>query len=46
MAPGFVGLEQINLPLPLGLRGRGDVTLTIKRDGFVSNPVTIRIGGQ
>jgi len=45
-APGFSGLDQINLLLPLSLRGRGDVTLTIKRDGFVSNPVTIRIGGQ
>jgi hypothetical protein len=28
------------------LRGRGDGTLTIKRDGFVSNPAPIRIGGQ
>ena len=44
-ASGYAGLEQINLSLPLSLRGRGDVTLTIKYNGFVSNPVTIRIAG-
>jgi len=43
-APGFAGLDQINLLLPLSLRGRGDVALTIKRNGVVSNPVTIKIG--
>jgi len=43
VAPGFAGLDQVNLLLPPSLRGRGDVTLTIKRNGVVSNPVTIKI---
>lgn len=42
-APGFAGLDQVNLLLPRSLRGQGDVTLTIKRGGAGTNPVTIRI---
>jgi uncharacterized protein (TIGR03437 family) len=45
-AQGFTGLDQINVLLPLSLRGRGDVTLTIKSFRGVSNPVTIKIAGQ
>ena len=42
-APGFAGLDQINVAIPLSLRGRGlcDVILTV--DGQASNVVTIDI---
>lgn len=42
-APGFAGLDQVNLLLPRSLRGQGDVTLTIELGGTSTNPVTIRI---
>ncbi len=42
----FAGLDQVNLLLPRSLRGQGDVTLTIKRGGAATNPVTIRIAAQ
>jgi uncharacterized protein (TIGR03437 family) len=45
-APGFVGLDQINLLLPRSLRGQGEVTLTIKHGGAGTNPVTIQIAPQ
>lgn len=42
-APGFVGLEQVNLLLPRSLRGLGDVLMTVALNGVNTNPVTIRI---
>ncbi len=45
-APGFAGLDQVNLLLPRSLRGQGEVTLTIKRGGAGTNPVTIQIAPQ
>ena len=42
-AVGFAGLDQINLLLPRSLRGRGDLTLTVKFGSASTNPVTIRI---
>lgn len=44
-APGFVGVEQINIPLTgiLGvLAGRGDLSLRIVVEGSLTNEVTIR----
>ncbi len=45
-APGFVGLDQINVPLSRSLIGRGKISLTIAvAGGFASNQVEIEIGG-
>ncbi|MDX2033855.1 MAG: IPT/TIG domain-containing protein [Blastocatellia bacterium] len=44
-APGFTGLEQINLQLPTALRGRGIVELTLVSNGISSNPVSVSIAG-
>ncbi len=38
---GFAGLDQINLPLPRGLAGRGDVEISVVTDGRISNAVKI-----
>ena len=37
------GLDQVNVPLPLALRGKGLVDVTVTADGVVSNAVQIRI---
>jgi uncharacterized protein (TIGR03437 family) len=37
----FVGLDQVNIPLPPTLQGIGTTTLTLHVDGVVSNPVTL-----
>jgi uncharacterized protein (TIGR03437 family) len=42
-APGFAGLDQINVPLPLSLRGSGEVNVSASVDSQVSNTVTINI---
>ena len=44
-APGFTGLDQINVQLPTSLRGRGVVELTIVSNGISSNPVSVSIAG-
>ncbi|MFN0087719.1 MAG: IPT/TIG domain-containing protein [Blastocatellia bacterium] len=44
-APGFTGLEQVNLQLPTSLKGRGIVELTLVSNGISSNPVTVSIAG-
>lgn len=41
-APGFVGLNQLNVTLPLGISA-GDHAVIVKRNGRLSNPVTIAI---
>jgi uncharacterized protein (TIGR03437 family) len=41
-APGFVGLNQINVHLPTGIAS-GTHTLTLSRNGALSNAVTIAI---
>ncbi|MBL8168727.1 MAG: hypothetical protein JNJ50_11265, partial [Acidobacteria bacterium] len=42
-APGFVGLDQINVPLPRSLAGRGEVDVVMTVDGVAANTIRIRI---
>ncbi len=42
-APGFVGLDQINLRLPRQLAGRGEVEIMLTADGLAANPVKVSI---
>jgi uncharacterized protein (TIGR03437 family) len=42
-APGFEGLDQINLQIPASLAGRGEVDLIITAEGRASNTVKLRI---
>ncbi|HTS64754.1 MAG TPA: hypothetical protein VMH28_22175 [Candidatus Acidoferrales bacterium] len=39
----FPGLDQVNVPLPLTLRGSGAVNVTVNANGVVSNPVKVQI---
>jgi uncharacterized protein (TIGR03437 family) len=39
----FQGLDQLNVPLSLSLRGAGFVNVTVTVDGITSNPVQIEI---
>ena len=39
----FAGLDQINVPLVLSLRGSGVVNVTVTADGATSNPVKISV---
>jgi uncharacterized protein (TIGR03437 family) len=41
--PTFEGLDQVNLALPLTLRGAGEVNVSITVDGEISNTVTLAI---
>jgi len=41
--PQFPGLDQVNVPLPLSLRGAGEVDVVVTVDGIASNPVKIRV---
>ncbi|MGE0126509.1 MAG: PKD domain-containing protein [Blastocatellales bacterium] len=42
-APGFVGLDQVNVLLPRSLIGRGQIDITLTVDGVVSNTVQLSI---
>ena len=42
-APGFVGLDQVNVLLPLTLQGRGESNVVVTADGVISNIVTINV---
>jgi len=42
-APGYTGLDQVNVALPLSLRGAGAVNVTLTADGWTSNVVGIAI---
>lgn len=44
-APGFTGLEQINLQLPVSLKGQGTVELTLVSNGIASNVVQVNLAG-
>jgi len=41
--PNFSGLDQVNVSLPLSLKGRGKVNVVVTVDGQVSNGVMIEI---
>jgi uncharacterized protein (TIGR03437 family) len=45
-APGFVGLDQLNLILPPELSGFGSVEVRVRTQTREANVVTITIGGQ
>ena len=45
-APGFVGLDQINVTLPPELSGFGTVNVNLSTPSRGANTVTIRIGGE
>jgi len=42
-APGFTGLDQINVALDTSLRGSGETNVVLTADGMQSNTVTINI---
>ena len=42
-APDYVGLDQVNVGLPLSLRGSGECSVVVSVDGQTSNAVTINI---
>jgi uncharacterized protein (TIGR03437 family) len=41
--PGFTGLDQVNVGLPLSLRGAGESNVVVTVDGQPSNAVTVHI---
>ncbi len=41
--PSFAGLDQVNVTLPLNLRGRGEADVVLTVDGQTSNTVTINL---
>lgn len=45
-APGFTGLDQINLPIPISLKNQGIVDLNIVANGVSSNTVNVNIAGS
>jgi uncharacterized protein (TIGR03437 family) len=38
---GFAGLDQVNIELPVSLRGRGEVEIVVTIDGAPANGVSI-----
>lgn len=42
-APGFIGLDQVNVLIPRSLIGRGDVDVTLTADGRTANAVQVNI---
>lgn len=44
-APGFTGLDQINLQIPVALKGRGLVDVTLVASGLSSNTATVNLAG-
>jgi uncharacterized protein (TIGR03437 family) len=42
-APSFIGLDQVNVLLPLTLRGYGESNVVLTVDGEISNTVTINV---
>lgn len=41
-SPQFAGLDQVNVLLPVALKGAGDVNVVLTADGQVSNVVTLK----
>jgi uncharacterized protein (TIGR03437 family) len=42
-APGYAGLDQVNVALPPALNGSGTVNVTVTVDGWTSNAVQVAI---
>jgi uncharacterized protein (TIGR03437 family) len=42
-APGFAGLDQVNVALPVALRGSGESNVVVTIDGQTSNAVLINL---
>ncbi len=42
-APGFPGLDQVNVTLPLALAGAGESNVALSVDGQVANYVTVSV---
>lgn len=42
-APGFVGLDQVNVIVPRNLIGRGEIDVALTADGKAANTVRINI---
>jgi uncharacterized protein (TIGR03437 family) len=40
---GFAGLDQVNVPLPRSLAGRGNIDVVLTVDGLTANTVTINV---
>lgn len=45
-APGFTGLDQVNLQIPTSLSGRGLVDVTLVAGGVSSNAVKVNLAGN
>ncbi len=45
LAPGFVGLDQINVEIPRSLIGRGNVSVSVTSGGVTSNLTDIELAG-
>jgi uncharacterized protein (TIGR03437 family) len=43
-AAGFVGLDQVNVLVPLTLQGRDESNVMVTADGVISSIVTINVG--
>jgi uncharacterized protein (TIGR03437 family) len=43
VAPGFVGLDQVNVVVPRSLAGRGEIDVALTADGKAANTVKINI---
>jgi uncharacterized protein (TIGR03437 family) len=46
IAPGFVGLYQVNVQVPAGTRTAGDIPVVVTIGGIASNTVTIAAAGN
>jgi len=41
--PDFEGLDQVNIGIPLTLRGAGEVNIVLTVDGQIANVVTMNV---
>ncbi len=46
IAPGFVGLDQVNVQIPAGIRTSNDIPVVLTIGGQPSNTVTIAVSGS
>jgi uncharacterized protein (TIGR03437 family) len=43
LTPGFIGLYQVNVPIPAGNAPASNLSLSLKANGVVSNTVSVVI---